>query len=120
MRKENAADCTNKQKMPTGMETQAIQKTADKAKEQASVTESSQRASCEEDRKSENSTEEEKPAEEAQGKNSEAKREAEKTKVSSNNKQGKFNLRFFYLFFCLYAVHECASPSSTNPCSSLS
>lgn len=106
--------------MPTGMETQAIQKTADKAKEQASVTESSQRASCEEDRKSENSTEEEKPAEEAQGKNSEAKREAEKTEVSSNNKQGKFNLRFFYLFFCLYAVHECASPSSTNPCSSLS
>uniref|UniRef100_A0A3B4H348 Nucleosome-remodeling factor subunit BPTF-like n=1 Tax=Pundamilia nyererei TaxID=303518 RepID=A0A3B4H348_9CICH len=87
MRKENAADCTNKQKMPTGMESQAIQKTADKAKEQASVTESSQRASCEEDRKSENSTEEEKPAEEAQEKNSEAKREDEKTEVSSNNKQ---------------------------------
>lgn len=115
MRKENAADCTNKQKMPT--ETETVQNKADEGKEQASVTESSQRASSDEDHKSENSTEEEKPAEEAQEKNSEAKREDEKTEASSNTKQGKFNLR---IFFCLYAVHECASPSSTNPCCSLS
>lgn len=105
MRKENAADCTNKQKMPTEMETLAIQKTADKGKEQASVTESSQRASSEEDHKSENSTEEEKPAEEAQEKNSEAKREDEKTEVSSNNKQGKFKLRFFIFFASMLSMN---------------
>lgn len=90
--------------MPT--ETETVQNKADEGKEQASVTESSQRASSDEDHKSENSTEEEKPAEEAQGTNSEAKREDEKTEASSNTKQGKFNLRiFFFASMLSMSVH---------------
>lgn len=117
MRKENAADCTNKQKKP--VEKEAIQNAGEEGKEQASVTESSQ-----EEHKPEESKAEERPAGEEQGKNSDAKREAEKTEVepcpeTSHVEQGKFNLRGI-LCSLMLSVSKHASPSSTNLCGCLS